>query len=89
VSGDITDAVFNYSCFEIFKNDIRYENGLEEICNPHYEVKAKKFASCVLKYEHTFSCILQFPDPFYSRGKVGLKEHFWAWLGPRLENLTY
>jgi hypothetical protein len=78
VSRGIIDTAFNYSCFEIFKNDIRYENGLEEICNSHYKIKAKKFASWVLKYGHTFSCILQFPDPFYSRGKGGLKEDFWA-----------
>jgi hypothetical protein len=78
VSGGITDTVLNYSCFEIFKNDIRDENGLEEICNPHYEVRAKKFVSCVLRYEHAFSYILKLPDPFYNRGKGGLKEDFWA-----------
>jgi hypothetical protein len=51
----IPEIMLDYSCFEILKNDERYEDEEEQIQNPHDLIRAKAFISCILKYEFTFS----------------------------------
>jgi len=68
-------TVLKYSCFDITRREERYEDYHEDIRNPHYEIKAIPFKSCVLKHGYLYSGqqkYLNIPE----EGKVVLKE-FW------------
>lgn len=72
------ETVLEYSLFNVQHYTEPYVNTIGERFNPHYEIAANKFVSCVLKYEYTFQ----------DQGWAGLKD-FWPSLAPRLESLTY
>jgi hypothetical protein len=79
----IPEIVLDYSCFEVLKNDERYEDEEEEIQNPHYLIRAKAFVSCVLKYKFKFSRARSYEKyAFQSRGQEGIEEDFGHGLAP-------